>query len=137
MAKRRMHAREQVGSLILGTTKGAAAPAVQPQLTAAAKRQNSLKTPAAMVIVFALAVVLMPSAQAQTYKVLHNFTGGQDGKTPFASLTMDRAGNFYGTTYYGGSANHGVVFKLARKGDGFVFKTLHSFGRRGRDWPVF
>ena len=133
MAKRRMQAGEQVRSLILGMTRGAVATALRPQPAAAAKRQNALKTPAAMAIVCALAAVLMPSAQAQTYTVLHNFTGGQDGSTSFASLTMDRAGNFYGTTYYGGSANRGVVFKLTRKGAGFVFSTLHSFGNgKGR-----
>ena len=80
-----------------------------------------------MAIVFALAVVLMPSAQAQTYNVLHNFTGGLDGADPVAGLTIDGAGNLYGTTYAGGSANNGVVFKLAHKGTGFVFNTLHSF----------
>jgi uncharacterized repeat protein (TIGR03803 family) len=113
----------EIRSLIFGMTKGAVATAPPTQL-AAPSRHRCL---AAMAIVFALALVLMPSAQAQTYKVLHNF-GGQDGSGSFASLTMDRAGNFYGTTYYGGSANHGVVFKLARNGDDFVFRTLHSFG---------
>ena len=81
-----------------------------------------------MAIMFALTVVLMQSAQAQTYTVLHNFTGGQDGATSFAGLTMDKAGNLYGTTYYGGGSKHGVVFKLIRKGGSFVFNTLHSFG---------
>ena len=81
-----------------------------------------------MAIVFALTVVLMQSAQAQTYTVLHNFTGGGDGATPLAGVTIDQAGNLNGTTYYGGSANNGVVFKLAHKGSGFVFNTLHSFG---------
>src|SRR6516162_1422412 len=93
----------------------------------AGKHRRSVRTQA-MAIVFALAVGLVQSAQAQTYKKLHDFTGGIDGKTPFVGLTMDKAGNFYGTTYYGGSANHGVVFKMTRKNGGFVLNTLHSFG---------
>jgi uncharacterized repeat protein (TIGR03803 family) len=87
-----------------------------------------LKASAAMAIMFALTVVLMQSAQAQTYQVLHNFTGGLDGASPFAGVSIDQAKNLYGTTYYGGSAKNGVVFKLAHKGTGFIFNTLHSFG---------
>ena len=52
-------------------------------------------------IVFALVTVLAQSAQAQTFTVLHTFTGGQDGAYPDGGLTMDGAGNFYGTTFGG------------------------------------
>ena len=38
------------------------------------------------------------SAQAQTYTILHAFSGIPDGVYPSATLTMDRAGNLYGTT---------------------------------------
>jgi uncharacterized repeat protein (TIGR03803 family) len=47
-----------------------------------------------------------------TETLLHNFTGGADGKNPFAGLIMDTAGNLYGTTYIGGSSGYGTVFKL-------------------------
>ena len=43
-----------------------------------------------------------PPAQAQTFKVIYTFTGGADGELPYAGLTIDRAGNLYGTTAYGG-----------------------------------
>jgi uncharacterized repeat protein (TIGR03803 family) len=119
---------EQTRSLIFNMTKRAASAALQPQPVAAAQRRRSFR-PTAMAIVFALTVALMQSAQAQTYTVLHNFTGGSDGQSPAAGLTMDRAGNLYGTTYYGGGASgNGVAFKLARKGSGFVFSPLHNFG---------
>ena len=35
------------------------------------------------------------SAHAQTLTVLHTFTG-PDGLTPYAGVTLDRAGNLYG-----------------------------------------
>ena len=45
--------------------------------------------------------------------VLYSFTGGSDGANPYAGLIMDNAGNLYGTTVYGGSADVGVVFELS------------------------
>jgi uncharacterized repeat protein (TIGR03803 family) len=44
--------------------------------------------------------------------VLHSFTGGQQGMAPEAGLMLDKAGNVYGTTYYGGRANNGIVFRV-------------------------
>ncbi|MGO9561316.1 MAG: hypothetical protein ACLPPV_01590, partial [Candidatus Korobacteraceae bacterium] len=52
----------------------------------------------ALVILLGLSVV----AQAQTYTVLHEFTGGQDGAAPRAGVTLDQGGNLYGTTSAGG-----------------------------------
>ena len=43
--------------------------------------------------------------------VLYNFTGGADGGDPYAGVIRDSAGNLYGTTFYGGTADAGVVFK--------------------------
>ena len=81
-----------------------------------------------------LTLVVAQSAQAQTYTVLHSFTGGQDGANPWAGLSMDRAGNLYGTTFFGGynqgycdPGGCGAIFKLARKGPGWVFSPLYSF----------
>ena len=55
------------------------------------------------------------------YTVIHNFTGGIDGAAPSAGLTMDGAGNLYGTTFVG------TVFKLVHKGSGWIFNPLYSF----------
>jgi uncharacterized repeat protein (TIGR03803 family) len=50
--------------------------------------------------------------------VLHTFTGGADGAFPWAGLTTDASGNFYGVTAGGGDTNcfHpegcGVVFRI-------------------------
>ena len=45
--------------------------------------------------------------------VLHSFLGPPDGNEPCAGVTMDSAGNLYGTTYKGGKQTEGTVFKLA------------------------
>jgi uncharacterized repeat protein (TIGR03803 family) len=44
--------------------------------------------------------------------VLHSFTGGVDGSIPFAGLTAGAGGKLYGTTFFGGSMNAGVVFEV-------------------------
>jgi len=94
-------------------------------------------TTALALMIPVLIVVLAESAQAQTYKVLYNFTGGQDGAYPKAGLTMDRAGTVYGTAYQGGSSNRGTVFELGRSGSGWAFSTLYSFtGRSDGGAPI-
>jgi len=85
----------------------------------------------ALALVFVLSTLAINPAQAQTYTVLHNFTGGGDGRNPQAGLTADAVGNLYGTTYGGGSQNCqggcGTVFKLTHKNGGWILTTLHSF----------
>lgn len=81
----------------------------------------------AVALVLASAIATVSPAHAQTYQVIHNFTGGQDGANPEAGLSMDRAGNLYGTAYQGGSANRGTVFKFTYKSTGWVLSPLYSF----------
>ncbi len=79
---------------------------------------------------FALTAVVTPSAPAQTFKIIHNFTGAGDGRTPWAGLTMDQAGNLYGTTCgdaCGGGGTAGTAFKLSKKGSGWIVSPLYSF----------
>jgi len=82
---------------------------------------------AAVVVVLTVAAAGTPSAQAQTYTILHTFTGTPDGDEPLAGLATDSGGNLYGTTYYGGAYGWGMVFKLARTGSGWQMEPLHSF----------
>ncbi len=63
---------------------------------------------------------------AQTWTWLHSFTG-PDGSAPQAGVTMDAAGNLYGTTSEGGAHNQGTVFKLTRRGSSWTLTTLYSF----------
>jgi len=44
---------------------------------------------------------------------LHTFTFDEDGAAPEAALTLDTAGNLYGTTYEGGGHSCGTVFELS------------------------
>ena len=68
------------------------------------------------------------AAQAQTITVLHSFTGHGDGSLPVAGVTLDRAGNLYGTTSEVDSGGPGTVYKLSHAGSGWVLNTLYSFG---------
>ena len=48
---------------------------------------------------------------------LYSFSGGADGASPVAGLVRDGAGDFYGTTFSGGtSRNNGTVFKIDSSG---------------------
>ena len=42
-----------------------------------------------------------------TETVLYSFTGGSDGANPLAVLIRDKAGDLYGTTFYGGNKGCG------------------------------
>ncbi len=79
--------------------------------------------------VFVFFLVTLQPAHAQIFSNLHSFTNGVDGNSPFAGPTMDRAGNVYGVTLYGGPGGGGVAFKLTRHNDGWVFNLLHAFSR--------
>jgi uncharacterized repeat protein (TIGR03803 family) len=56
--------------------------------------------------------------------LLHSFTNTPDGSDPAAGLIMDKAGNLYSTTAYGGIYGYGTVFKFDSAGNEVV---LHSF----------
>ena len=65
------------------------------------------------------------AAGTHALTTLATFTGAATGSDPFAGLTIDAAGNLYGTTYQGGSFNDGTVFEVA---DGtHALTTLASF----------
>ena len=80
-----------------------------------------------LAIGFLLTVATAPAARAQTFSLLHTFTGGNDGARPVSGLTMDRAGRLYGTTQYGGNIHLGSVYQLTRKGSGWVNNPIYSF----------
>jgi uncharacterized repeat protein (TIGR03803 family) len=85
-----------------------------------------------LALLFALTIVVTPTAKAQTYRVIHSFTGAQDGLYPVASVTVDSHDNLYGTTSIGGSGTScyegcGAAFKIARAGSGWILTPLYDF----------
>jgi uncharacterized repeat protein (TIGR03803 family) len=67
---------------------------------------------------------------------IHSFNGPPDGSDPNGPPAIDSVGNVYGTTYAGGSKNHGTVWKLIPvtkgKNKGTYTETvLHSFTGAG------
>jgi hypothetical protein len=79
------------------------------------------------------------SGGAWTERVIYNFQGGKDGQLPVGDLTMDKDGDLYGATEFGGGLGScdapfyqhcGTVYKLTRPkppGVEWTEQLLHSF----------
>jgi uncharacterized repeat protein (TIGR03803 family) len=57
--------------------------------------------------------------------ILYAFKGGTDGQEPLAGLVLDKSGNLFGTTFWGGGAECGTMFKIAPDGTETI---VHAFG---------
>jgi uncharacterized repeat protein (TIGR03803 family) len=68
---------------------------------------------------------LSPSAGGWTFSKLHDFVG--QGQGPLGSLTIDAAGNLYGTTNGDGAYGQGCVFELTPTNGGWTYVDLHDF----------
>jgi uncharacterized repeat protein (TIGR03803 family) len=90
-------------------------------------------------IVLAPLVVASISAHAQTFHLLHTFTGGADGRTPGGGVIMDAAGNLYGTTTQGGnlacSQGCGTLFKVDGSGNETVLYSFAGTGAGDGEYP--
>jgi uncharacterized repeat protein (TIGR03803 family) len=63
-----------------------------------------------------------------TQKVIHAFTGGDDGSGPGSRVTVDRAGKIYGMTPTGGANGLGTIYKIGPLSSGAsTFKVIHAF----------
>ncbi|MGA2372173.1 MAG: choice-of-anchor tandem repeat GloVer-containing protein [Candidatus Korobacteraceae bacterium] len=74
-----------------------------------------------LVVLCALMMLAMQSAEAQTYTVLHDFSGGLDGSDPTAGLTLVGTGNLFG------GAGTKAVFRVGQTGHGWVFNPIYEF----------
>jgi uncharacterized repeat protein (TIGR03803 family) len=68
--------------------------------------------------------VVAVNTDGTCFRILHSFTGGNDGAVPVAKLVLS-GHTLYGTTGAGGSSNCGTVFAVDINGAGFWI--LHSF----------
>jgi uncharacterized repeat protein (TIGR03803 family) len=85
-------------------------------------RARTLFIPAiTLAVVLGLGLCTAQRAQAQTFTLLHTFTGAPDGAVPIAGLVQDLAGNLYGTTQQGGITG-GLCANSGLNGCGTVFK---------------
>jgi uncharacterized repeat protein (TIGR03803 family) len=82
-----------------------------------------IATTAAFIALFSFSLI----SSAQTETVLHAFSGGSDGATPYSTLTSDSAGNLYGTTFAGGAFGIGTVYELSPGSSGWKETILFSF----------
>ncbi len=76
---------------------------------------------ASIVLMFLATTAIV--ASAQTFTTLLDFDGA-NGSLPEASLIQASDGNFYGTTYRGGTHNFGTVFQMTPGG---TLTTLYNF----------
>ena len=102
------------------------------------QRKKCSRALASALVIAAAALTLGGAARASTYKIIHQFGLA---KKPLGNLTIDAAGNLYGTTFYGGDSTActtalggcGVVWKLAPNGR---LTMLHQFtGPPDGAWP--
>jgi uncharacterized repeat protein (TIGR03803 family) len=96
----------------------------------------TMKSPARVTVLvlslaFALTAATLP-VQAQTYNILHNFTG-PDGSGPVAGVTVDPAGNLYGVAQLGGNGSGcgdsgcGTIFVVVRHNSSWILKKVYDF----------
>jgi uncharacterized repeat protein (TIGR03803 family) len=90
------------------------------------KRPLSAIRPMLACMGVALGVIARP-APAQTYSVIHDFTGGSDGANPIAGITVDSSGSLAGTASSAGGGGYGDVFRMVHVGAGWRFDLLYTF----------
>ena len=59
-----------------------------------------------------------------TETVLYNFSNADGAYPAYGSLMLDKTGNLYGVTAWGGAYNAGVIFRITTSGS---FSVLHNF----------
>lgn len=76
-------------------------------------------------------LTFVATAQAQTFNVLYTLNGTNGGNFPNNGLVSDRQGNLYGAAEGGlencGGGSCGIVFKLSRRGSGWIYTVLYYF----------
>ena len=81
-----------------------------------------------------LGVVYKVNKDGTGFIKLVDLTGSATGKWAYAGVIEGSDGALYGTTYGGGSASLGVVYKVNKDGTGFT-KLVNFTGRATGGWP--
>jgi uncharacterized repeat protein (TIGR03803 family) len=68
---------------------------------------------------------MSPAGGGWTFNTIYAFFS--DGGGPQSALTLDAAGNLYGTTQFDGKFDSGQVFKLTPSGDTWTYTDLYDF----------
>ena len=76
---------------------------------------------------------LSHSSSGWTETTLYSFGAKPDGYYPFGGLVMDKAGNLYGATYYGGTYGYGAVYELKHSGSKWTESILYNFSGTNGD----
>jgi uncharacterized repeat protein (TIGR03803 family) len=71
--------------------------------------------------------------KARKETILHRFSVFFGGESPSSPVILDKAGNIYSATEYGGSGYSGIVFKLSKRGDETVLYNF-SYSQDGEPW---
>jgi uncharacterized repeat protein (TIGR03803 family) len=88
-----------------------------------------------------LVAIVLPggTANAQSYRVIHNFQGSLDGWEPFGVPAIAKNGDLYGVTVGGGKNDLGTVFKLAaprNRGGAWTKTVLYNFTHQDPGYPT-
>jgi len=86
----------------------------------------------AVLAVFALSLFAAETAAGQE-KVLYSFYNVGGSVLPVAGVISDPSGNLYGTAFYGGDYDNGMVFELTPTATGWTQTVLYSFNPNGVD----
>lgn len=68
-----------------------------------------------------------PHGQNWVETVIYSFVGGSDAASPAAGVSLDAAGNIYGTASLGGANGLGAIYKVSRSGSAWTETVLYNF----------
>jgi hypothetical protein len=79
-----------------------------------------------------IAFELTRESNGWSESIIHTFSGSPDGSYPGSGLTIDAAGNLYGTSVFGGKFQTcklgcGTVFQLTNRNASWREKVVHNF----------
>src|SRR5437879_2495301 len=87
------------------------------------QKTKTLRFAAIMLLIW----LIIPRARADVALTTLVSFAGANGSNPFAGLVQGSDGNFYGTTFTGGTSDGGTAFRVSPEG---ALEILHSFTTR-------